>query len=191
MWVEYQKCRTFDVCYDSGMAKTSSKELSAARRRMAELKRHYRGFLVTRDGKPYNPLLDDPDHSENRRRWAHGMTEGYNKAGCHCDPCENAGREENQRYTEKRIARRLDEHRAAAAEVLAAQFPGLPPRAIEAAAAKVVAIGKVVNKTTAKVAYAPAEVALALENWALRGGHVLDADVLDKLAGAITERLGS
>ena len=172
------------------MAKTSSKELIAARRRRAELRTHYRRFLETRDGRPYNPLLDNPGDPRNLRSLSHGGRDGYDLGGCRCDPCDEAGRGANRAMTERRIARRLDEHKAAIAEVLAARFPALPEEDVQAAAAKVIAIGKVVNKTKARVDYPRVDVVLALDNWALRGGHVIHVDVIEDLADALTERIG-
>jgi hypothetical protein len=173
------------------MARTDSKELTAARRRQAALRTHYREFLVTRDGRRYNPLLDDVNHPDNARHWAHGSPEGYHQAGCQCAPCDEAGRKENQRKTEARIAKRRDAHRAVASEVLAARFPGLSSEEVTEAAAKVVAVGEVTNRTQVRINYGFTGVVLALDNWALRGGHDIDADTVGALAEDLIERMSS
>lgn len=183
------KVRTVDVCYSSGMAKTSSKERAAARRRRADLRDHYRQFLEVRDGRPYNPVLDDPDDPRNKRHWSHGVADGYDVAACRCVLCEEAGSRTNHAKTERRIARRRDELRAIVTDVLVDLLPGLPAEEIDAVAATISEIGRVVNKTTVKIDYQHHELALALENWVLRGGHAVDTEAISDLAATLQERL--
>jgi len=93
------------------MANTrKAKAASRSTAYMRRLREHYRPFLITKDDRPYNPLLDEPRSEDgNIRGWSHGQFEGYNVAGCRCTPCTQA----NNDKQDAGYARRLERLKAA------------------------------------------------------------------------------
>lgn len=79
--------------YHSAMAtpRTRSSKPSKDAAYLQRLREHYRPFLTTVDGRPYNPLLDEPKSEDgNRLGWSHGQFQGYSVAGCRCTLCTQA-----------------------------------------------------------------------------------------------------
>lgn len=194
------------MCYGSSMAtkkrqvenKRRQTQLQSAMRRTAQVREHYRRFRIKKPGgKWYNPILDDPDRPGERNPlntsgFAHGTLAGYRDGGCtYCDPCAAAGRAENQRQERRRLANRLDDHRARVTTLLAGRFPNLSSEVINHGAEVIVSQHRVRQKSKAIVGYEPASVELALNNWSLVSRISLNVRDIPDLAAAITQELTS
>lgn len=159
-------------------------------RSQAKLREHYRRFRTKiSDGTWYNFVLDDAKHPDNPRGWVHGMVEGNSQAGCGCPRCLEAGRQENQRKQEVRLAKRLAGHKARAAEILAKTLPEVPAQTIAAGVDTLVSTHTVRSRFHGTVTYELTPVMLALQNWSLTTGVALADDTRAALANRLIKEL--
>lgn len=94
---------------------------------------HYRQFLlddeghpVLVNGRPYNPVLDEPkDEDRNRLGWTHGLLAGYLTAGCRCTLCTAANTQAQAAADERRVADRRSNDRQQVRDMLVQRHPDL------------------------------------------------------------------
>lgn len=129
--------------------------------RQRQLRAHYRQFLQTRDGRPYNPVLDDPNDERNPRHWTHGIVDGGTQAGCGCEPCRAAVKERNEAQKKDRLENRHATQKAIITGILTEYLPELQgaetdqptANALAAAVERVHSVHRVVNRFRALIAY--------------------------------------
>lgn len=157
----------------------------------AALRASYRRHLIEGpNGGPYNPVLDDPNHPDNPKHWVHGDPQGYLVAGCtDCDPCSAAGREHNQKSTQKRVDKKLDSDRARIAATLTSTFLDLEPEDVQHGAELVIATHRVRNHYKALIDYDVVPVQLALSKWHTDARRHVDDEVLADIAAALVKVL--
>jgi len=130
------------------------------------LKEHYRSFLITKDGRPYNPLLDEPQAEDrNSRGWSHGHFQGYNVAGCRCPLCGKANNDKQDVGYANRVAKLRAGSEAHMAALLATHRPDLGEADIRRAIDAVMqtAIVERLSGHKAMITFRPELVQLALQ----------------------------
>lgn len=160
-----------------------------------QMRAQYRGHLVTRDGRPYNPVLNDPQHPngpphpDNTRNLSHDTPEGYNLGCCRCAPCRKQGKLLNDATDARRVQKKVASHRSIIRDILSGHAPF--DSALEAAVDLVLNAGEVVHRHRAKIRYMPVALEAALWRW--QRNHApsvgLTDDQIATVITALTERL--